>query len=400
MLAHVFRVGVDPFIGKLAVFRVHQGRVTGQSQVVQGHSKKPVKLGHVFHLQGRQHLEVNEIIAGDIGAVAKIEDLHAGDVLHDDHALDAVHHKTEKLPEPMFGLAAVPAARGDEAKLAQQLARLAEEDPCFKWAVDPQTHELVIRGTGELHLKLVLERLEARGLHVQTHTPKIAYRETIMTKADGHYRHRKQTGGAGQFGEVYLRVEPLPEDSRRHTNNGGDGLEFVDEIFGGSIPGQYVPAVEKGVRDAMAVGAVAGYALLNVRCAVYDGKHHPVDSKEIAFRTAGKWAFIDAVAKAQPVVLEPIVRLEVTVPEDRLGPVTGDLAGRRARIVGTDSLPGGFAAVRSTAPLAELNGYNAQLKSSTGGLGTYAMEFSHYDPAPPQVQQQLAAAFKGHNRDE
>jgi elongation factor G len=387
MLAHVFKVTSDPFVGKLAIFRVHAGTLTGQSQIVIGHSKKPIKLGHVFHLQGKTHHEVNAIVAGDIGAVAKIEEIHLNDVLHDDHALDAVHMKRDPMPVPMYSLAISPKDRGDEAKMSGLLTKFAEEDPTFRWTTDRNTHEVIISGMGELHLRFALERLENRGLHVDTKPPKIAYKETILGNAEGHHRHKKQTGGSGQFGEVYLRVEPLPEDSIHHTSNGGEGFEFVDDIFGGTIPGQYIPAVEKGVRDVMETGAIAGYALTNVRCTVYDGKHHPVDSKEVAFRAAGKWAFIDAVRKAKPTLLEPIVKLEVLAPEDKIGTITGDLSGKRGRILTTDSLPGGVARVEALAPLSELLLYNAQLKSVTGGRGSYAMDLSHYDPAPAQVQQ-------------
>lgn len=399
LLAHVFKVTSDPFIGKLAVFRVHQGKCGGQSQVIIGHSKKPVKLGHVFQLQGKEHKEVPEIIAGDIGAVAKIEEIRLGDVLHDDHSLDSVHLKAETFPTPMYGLAITPKARGDEQKLGGLLAKIAEEDPTFKWGVDRQTHEVIINGLGELHLRLVLERLEHRGLHVDTKPPKIAYRETILQKAEGHHRHKKQTGGAGQFGEVYLRVEPLG-DSPAARANGGPGFEFVDEIFGGAIPGQYLPAIEKGIRELMEQGAVAGYPIQDVRVAVYDGKHHPVDSKEVAFKTAGKLAFKDAVLKAKPTLLEPIVNMEVTVPEDKLGTITGDLSGKRGRIQSTDMLPGGMAMVKAQAPLAEVLQYQNQLKSVTGGQGSFVMDFSHYEPAPPMVQQQIIAQYKPQAEEE
>jgi elongation factor G len=381
-------------VGKLAVFRVHQGKVTGSSQVFIGHNKKAIKLGHVFHLQGKDHKEAPEIIAGDIGAVAKIEDIHTNDVLHDDHALDTVHLKPIRYPTPMYGLAITPKARGDEQKISAMLSKLVEEDPTFKWHTDRQTHEVVINGLGELHLRLVLERLGNRGVHVDTKPPKIAYRETIMQKADGHHRHKKQTGGAGQFGEVFLRVEPLEEDSPLRKANGGPGLEIVNEIFGGTIPGQFIPAVEKGIHDVMDGGAVAGYPLQDVRVAITDGKHHPVDSKEVAFRTAGKFAFKDAIAKAKPVVLEPIVNMEVTVPEDKMGTITGDLSGKRGRIHGQDFVGGGMAVVKAQAPLAEVMQYQSQLKSVTGGQGSFAMELSHYDPVPPQVQQQIMAAYK------
>src|SRR5438552_14471492 len=291
LLAHVFKVTTDPFVGKLAIFRVHQGKVTGQSQVFIGHNKKAIKLGHVFHLQGREHKEAPEIIAGDIGAVAKIEEIHTNEVLHDDHALDSVHLRPLTFPTPMYGLAITPKARGDEQKLSVLLSKITEEDPTFKWHTDRQTHEVVINGIGELHLRLILEKLKNRGLQVDTKPPKIAYRETIQLTAEGHHRHKKQTGGAGQFGEVFLRVEPLAEDSPNRKDKGGSGIEIVNEVFGGTIPGQFIPAVEKGIHDVLEGGVIAGYPLQDVRVAITDGKHHPVDSKEVAFRTAGKFAF-------------------------------------------------------------------------------------------------------------
>jgi elongation factor G len=385
LLAHVFKVTTDPFVGKLAIFRVHQGKATGNSQVFIGHNKKPIKLGHVFHLQGKEHREATEIITGDIGAVAKLEDIHTNDVLHDDHSLDSVHLKPLRFPTPMYGLAITPKARGDEQKMSGALHKIVEEDPTFKTNVDRQTHEMVIYGLGELHLRLVLERLKNRGLDVETKPPKIAYKETITNNAEGHHRHKKQTGGAGQFGEVYLRIEPLER---------GKGFEFADEIFGGTIPGQFVPAVEKGVRDLLDQGVLAGYPLQDVKVTVYDGKHHPVDSKEVAFRTAGKYAFKDAVSKARPVLLEPIVNMEVTVPEANVGTVTGDLSGKRGRIHGQDFLPGGLAVVKAQAPLSEVMQYHSQLKSVTGGQGSFIMEFSHYEPVPPQVQQQIVSQYK------
>jgi elongation factor G len=394
LLAHVFKVTTDPFVGKLAVFRVHQGKCSGQSQVYIGHGKKAVKLGHVFQLQGKEHKEVPEIIAGDIGAVAKIEEIHTNDVLHDDHALDSVHLRPLTFPTPMFGLAITPKARGDEQKISAMLTKIAEEDPTFKWHTDRQTHEVVINGLGELHLRLALEKLANRGLHVDTKPPKIAYRETIQLSAEGHHRHKKQTGGAGQFGEVYLRAEPLPDDSPSRKANGGNGLEIINEVFGGTIPGQFIPAVEKGIHDLIEAGVIAGYPLQDIRVAITDGKHHPVDSKEVAFRTAGKYAFKDAVLKAKPTLLEPIVNMEVTIPEDKMGTITGDLSGKRGRIQGQDFLGGGMAVVKAQAPLAEVMQYQSQLKSVTGGQGSFAMEFSHYEPVPPQVQQQIASQYK------
>ncbi|HWE93567.1 MAG TPA: elongation factor G [Tepidisphaeraceae bacterium] len=394
LLAHVFKVTTDPFVGKLAIFRVHQGRAAGNTQVFIGHSKKSIKLGHVFHLQGKEHREADAIIAGDIGAVAKIDEIHAGDVLHDDHALDSVHLKPLAFPTPMYGLAVTPKARGDEQKLSGALAKLMEEDPTFKWHTDRQTHEVVINGLGELHLRLVLEKLANRGLHVDTKPPKIAYHETIAAVAEGHHRHKKQTGGAGQFGEVFLRVEPLEESSPSRKAVGGAGYEIINEVFGGTIPGQFIPAVEKGIHDLMDQGVIAGYPMQDIRVAITDGKHHPVDSKEVAFRAAGKYAFKDAVLKARPVLLEPIVNMEVTVPEGNVGSITGDLSGKRGRIQGTDMLPGGMAQVRAQAPLSEVMQYQSQLKSVTGGQGSFVMELSHYEAVPANVQQHIAAQYK------
>jgi elongation factor G len=285
----------------------------------------------------------------------------------------------------MYGLAVTPRTRGDEQKISGALHKIEQEDPTFKVTIDRQTHEMVIHGLGELHLRLVLERLKNRGLEVDTKPPKIAYKETVTTKAEGHHRHKKQTGGAGQFGEVFLRIEPMER---------GGGFEFVNEIFGGTIPGQFVPAVEKGVRDVLDGGAIAGYPLQDVRVIVYDGKHHPVDSKEVAFRTAGKYAFKDAIQKARPVLLEPIVNMEISVPEDKVGSITGDLSGKRGRIIGQDFVPGGMAIIKAQAPLAEVAQYQSQLKSVTGGQGSFVMELSHYDPVPPQVQQQIVAQYK------
>ncbi len=391
LLAHVFKVTTDPFVGKLAIFRVHQGKASGNTHVYIGHSKKSVKLGHVLHLQGKDHREADAVIAGDIGAVAKIEEVHVGDVLHDDHALDSVHLRPLVFPTPMFGLAVTPKARGDETKISGALSKLAEEDPTFKWGHDRQTHEVVISGIGELHLRLILERLANRGLHVDTKPPKIAYRETILESAEGHHRHKKQTGGAGQFGEVFLRIEPLER---------GKGFEFADEVFGGTIPGQYIPAVEKGVRELVDQGIIAGYPVQDVKVVVTDGKHHPVDSKEIAFKTAGKWAFRDAFLKARPVLLEPIVNLEVIVPEQNVGSITGDLSGKRGRIQATDILPGGMAQVSAQVPLSEVMQYHSQLKSVTGGLGSFVMQLSHYEPVPPQVQQQVVNQYKPKTEEE
>jgi len=386
VLAHVFQVTNDAYAGKLAAFRVHQGTVTAQTQLFiddrrQGESKKPFKVSHLFKVQGGQRTEVDQAIPGDLVAVAKVEDVHFDAVLHDSHDEDGIHLRPLKFPAPMFGLAISPAQRGDETKLATALARFQDEDPCFKVTHDPTNHQTVIHGLGELHLRVVLEQLKERyRVEVETSVPSIAYRETIAGKAEGHHRHKKQTGGAGQFGEVYLRIEPLPRDT---------GFEFKNETFGGSIPQQFMPAIEKGVRQVLEEGAIAGYPMQDLRVAVFDGKHHPVDSKEVAFITAAKRAFVEAVRKAKPTLLEPMVAMEVTLPEAQLGAVTGDLTTKRGRILTTDTLPGGLCLIKATVPLAELTQYASQLKSVTGGQGSFTMELDHYEPVPAHVAQSM-----------
>ena len=386
VIADVFKIVNDPFVGKLSVFRVYQGTVKKDTQLFIDDGKKPFKVGHLFKLKGKDHIEINEAIPGDIAAVAKIDEIHFDAILHDSHDEDQIHLKPLEFPRPMFGLAVEPAHKGQEQKLAVSLHKLAEEDPCFRYEHNKELNESVVRGLSDLHLKLMLERMKERyGVEVKTRPPKIAYRETVAGKAEGHHRHKKQTGGAGQFGEVFLRIEPLPR---------GSGFEFSDEVKGGTIPNQFIPAVEKGVRQVLEHGAVAGYQMQDVRVVVYDGKYHPVDSKEIAFVTAGKRAFMDAITKAHPQLLEPIVNLEVFVPDSHMGDVTGGLASKRARINGTDSMRGGEIVIKAQVPLAEVTDYQTELKAITGGQGRYAIEFSHYDAVPPQVQKQLVEAYK------
>ena len=386
VIADVFKIVNDPFVGKLAIFRVYQGTVRKDTQLFVDDGKKPFKVGHLFRLKGKEHIEIEQAIPGDIAGVAKVEEIHFDAVLHDSHDEDQIHLAPVDLPQPMFGLAVEPAHKGQEQKLATALARLGEEDPCFRVEHNKELNETIIRGLSDLHLKLMLERMKERyGVEVTTRPPRIAYRETIGGKAEGHHRHKKQTGGAGQFGEVNLRIEPLPR---------GAGFEFADEVKGGTIPGQFLPAIEKGVRQVLEHGAIAGYQLQDVRVIVYDGKYHPVDSKEVAFVSAGKKAFLDAIAKARPQILEPIVNLDVTVPDAHMGDVTGGLSSKRARINGTDSLRGGEIIIKAQVPLAEVTDYQTELKAMTGGQGRYAIEFSHYEPVPPNVQKQLTDAYK------
>ncbi len=381
LIAQAFRITADPFVGKLSWIRILQGTMTGDSTFSLRDERKHLKAGHVLKIQGHETVEADSAVAGDIVALAKIEEIRTGDILHAES--NPMFGSIPPAPTPMYSLAVTPKSRGDEGKISEALSRLAEEDITFRVVRDNQTNETVISGIGDLHLRMMLKKMSDRfNLEVETRTPKIPYRESITTKADGHYRHKKQTGGAGQFGEVYLRVEPLEQ---------GSGFEFAQELFGESIPRQYLPAIEKGVRDVVATGAVAGFAMQDLKVIITDGKHHPVDSKEVAFRTAGKFAFIDAIQKAKAVLLEPIVTMEITVPSQFMGDIAGDLSGRRGRILGQDMLPGGIVSISAQAPLAEVVQYNSQLRSVTGGQGSYTMEFSHYDPVPGNVQQQIIA---------
>jgi elongation factor G len=386
VIAHVFKVSIDPYVGKLGVLRVHQGTIRPGSQLFVGDARKPIKIAHLFRLLGKDNAEVTQVIPGDVCATPKVDELHQDAVLHDSHDEDEYYLLPVAYPPPMLGMAIEPERRGDEQRLADTLHKLTAEDPCVRIAHHAAVNETVIYGMGEFHLRVLLERMGERyGVHVKTHPPSIPYRETITRPADGHCRHKKQTGGAGQFGEVFLRVEALGR---------GAGFEFVDDVVGGAIPGQYIPAVEKGVRQVLSEGALAGFPIQDVRVTVYDGKHHPVDSKEVAFVSAGRKAFLDALQKATPIVLEPIMRLEITAPASAIGDITGDLATKRARINGNSSLPGQRATLQALVPLAEVSEYQSRLKALTGGQGAYTMELSHYDPVPPRKQQELAQAWR------
>ncbi len=386
VVAQVFKVAIDPFVGRLAAFRIHQGTVGKDSQLFIGDGRKPFKVGHLLKLMGKEHTEIPAGIPGDICAVAKVDDIHFDAVLHDSHEEDHIHLKSIHFPPPMHGLAIHAKSRGDEQKLSDALHKLCAEDPSFRLDHNTALNETVIRGLGDLHLRILLESMRERfNVEVETHPPKIAYRETISAPAEGHHRHKKQTGGAGQFGEVFLRVRPLER---------GEGYQFVDAVVGGAIPRQYIPAVEKGILQALHEGVIAGFEMQDVEVTLHDGKYHAVDSKEVAFVAAGKKAFIDAVKNAKPVVLEPIVNIWITCPNSNTGDITADLSGRRGRINNTNALADGQNEIMGLVPLSEIEGYQSQLKSITGGVGTYTIEFSHYDPVPAKVQQQLMAQFR------
>jgi elongation factor G len=382
----VFRVGFDPRSNmKYSAIRIFSGTLKSDTSLLRNDERKTIRPGHILKPQAGENEEIETGAAGNIVALAKIEELKIGDLVHDGKV--AGKFNLPPTPEPMFSLAIEPAARGDEQKIGSALDKLCDEDPCFKVKREQQTKELVISGLGDLHLRIMLEKMKNRSkLSIVSKEPKIPYRETITSKADGHYRHKKQTGGAGQFGEVYLRVEPA-------ERNSDPPLQFSWDIFGASIPGQYEPAVFKGVNDVMQSGIVAGFPIQDIKVSVYDGKSHPVDSKEIAFRLAGKGAFADAVGKAKPVLLEPIVNTEITVPGENVGDIAGDLASKRGRVLGQEMLPGNFIVIKAQVPLAEVTQYNSQLKSVTGGRGSYSMTFSHYEIVPPNIQQQIVAAY-------
>jgi len=385
-LAHVFKIEIDPYIGRLAVFRVHQGRLTPGGQLYVGEGRKPIKAGHLFLLRGKQQLELHEALPGDICAIAKIDEIQFDHVLHDSPGDAQVHARPLELPTSVFGLAVQPKKRGDEQKVSDVLHKITAEDPCFRIEHNSQANETVMRGLGEMHLRTVLEKMSSQyKLDLDTRPPSIAYRETIAAKAEGHSRHKKQTGGAGQFGEVFLKVEPLPR---------GSGFEFVDSVKGGAIPNQFIPSVEKGVRSVLDTGYIAGFPLQDVRVIVYDGKSHPVDSKDVAFMSAGRKAFLDALAKARPMVLEPIVNVDIIAPETKMGDIAGELSGHRGQIKGSDTPRPGTVQISAQAPLSELEHFPARLKSLTAGHGSYSLEFSHYEPAPPQLQQKLVAAHR------
>jgi elongation factor G len=386
VVAEIFKIESDQFLGRIAALRVHQGRITPNMQLFAGEAKKPFRVSHLWQLLGKQQTALAEALPGDICAISRVDELQFGQVLHDAADDAHIHAPPLELPASVFGLTLLPKTRVDAQKLADVLHRFLAEDPCLRLERNALDHETVIRGLGELHLKTLLERVASEyKLDLDTRPPAIPFRETIAAKAEGHCRHKKQTGGAGQFGEVYLRVEPLER---------GAGFEFEDVVKGGVIPHVFIPAVEKGVRSVLESGYLAGYPMQDLRVTVYDGKTHAVDSKEVAFVSAGRKAFLDALARANAMVLEPIMSVTVVVPDSQIGDITGELSARRAQIRGTDMMRLGMGRVSAQVPLSEMEGFSARLKSLTAGEGTYTLEFSHYEPAPPPLQHKLVSAHK------
>ena len=409
LVAQVFKTRIDPFVQRLSFIRVYSGRLSKDSTVPVVGSRKGVKVAQLLRVQASETEPIEEAGPGGIVAVARTEELETGTTLGE------VTMPAIVFPTPMVGLAASPKSRGDEAKLSGALGKVCQEDRTFRLDRDAQTKEMVITGMSELHLQIILERLRRRDkVEVLTKEPKIPYRETIQTNAEGSYRHRKQTGGRGQFAEVHIRMWPLPKDvdvdefatkarfpqmKEAHYQPQNNFL-WIDSIVSATIPGNFMPAVEKGFKDRLARGVIAGYRVQDVCVEVHFGKHHDVDSSEQAFKTAGSMVFRNVFQQAKPALLEPIVRIEVTVPSENVGDISSDMSGRRGRVLGMDSAGGGLQTVSAEVPLAEVTTYARSLSSITGGQGSYTIEFSHYDVVPANVQQQIIRQEKLEEEEE
>jgi elongation factor G len=381
--AFVWKSIADPFAGRITMFRVVSGTIKADSTVHNKTRDVPERLGHLVLLQGKTQTTVPEIKAGDLGSVAKLKDTLTNDTIGDKS--DQTTYPPIKFPEPVLSYAIEPKTRGDEDKISTSMHRLEEEDPSIRYSRDPQTKELLLSGQGQLHIEVTVAKLKRRfGVDVLLKPPRIPYRETIKGSTEAHGRHKKQTGGHGQFGDCKIRVEPLAR---------GSDFEFVDDIFGGSIPRQFVPAVEKGIQDARTRGYLAGYPMVDFRVTVFDGSYHDVDSNELSFKLAGSLAFKDAMTRARPTILEPIMNVEVYAPSDFAGDLMGDLNSRRGRIGGMDTR-GVTTIIKAQVPMSEMLTYEQHLTSATGGRGAYHMEYSHYDEVPAHLQTKIIAAAK------
>jgi elongation factor G len=381
--AFVWKTIADPFAGRITMFRVVSGVLKADSTVLNKTKDAPERLGHLMLMQGKTPANVPEIKAGDLGAVAKLKDTLTNDVLGDKN--DQITYSGAHFPEPVLAYAIEPKSRGDEDKISTSMHRLEEEDPSIRYSRDPQTKELLLYGQGQLHIEVTVAKLKRRfGVDVNLKPPRIPYRETIKSATEAHGRHKKQTGGHGQFGDCKIKVEPLAR---------GSDFEFVDDIFGGSIPRQFVPAVEKGIQDARTRGYLAGYPMVDFRVTVYDGSYHDVDSNELSFKLAGSLAFKDAMTRARPTILEPVMNVEVYAPSDFAGDLMGDLNGRRGRIAGMDTR-GVTTIIKAQVPMSEMLTYEQHLTSATGGRGSYHMEYSHYDEVPAHLQSKIIATAK------
>ncbi len=381
--AFVFKTVADQFAGRITMFRVYQGCLKADSTVANATQGTQERLGHLIALQGKTPTNVPELKAGDIGAVAKLKDTKTNDTLADKGA--GITFQAISFPEPVLSYAIEPKSRGDEDKISTAMHRLEEEDASIKYRRDPQTHELLLAGQGQMHIEVTVAKLKRRfGVEVLLKPPRIPYRETITARTEAHGRHKKQTGGHGQFGDCKIKMEPLPR---------GSEFEFVDEIFGGSIPRQFIPAVEKGIQESRLRGYLAGYPVVDFRVTLTDGSYHDVDSNELSFKTAGWLAFKDGMSRAKPTLLEPVMNVTIEAPNDNAGDLMGDLNGRRGRISGMEAR-GTSTVIKAQVPMAEMLTYEQHLTSVTGGRGSYHMEYSHYDEVPSHLQTKIVASAK------
>jgi len=389
LAAQVFKTTADPYVGRLSYFRVFSGVLESDSRVFNSRAGEEERLGQLFILRGKEQIPVKRVQVGDIGAVARLGHTATGDTLCDrDHPLVI---PAPTYPYPLYSVALTPKTQADTAKITPTLQRMVEEDPTLRWHQEPATRQLILSGMGDAHIDVAIRRMESKfGVNVLTEVPKVPYRETITRTASAQYRHKKQTGGAGQFAEVWLRVEPLPRDA---------GFEYHWEVFGGAISSSFQPSIEKGIKQVLQQGVIAGYPVVDLKAAVYDGKEHPVDSKDIAFQIAGREVFKLAVQQAGPVLLEPIMNVKITVPSSQMGDVLGDLNTRRARVLGMDQL-GDKSVITAQVPLAEIQRYSTDLRSMTGGRGVYTMELSHYEEVPAHLAQGIIERAKKEREQE
>jgi elongation factor G len=383
LAAFIFKVAADPFIGKLTYLRVYSGTLQSDSRVIASRSGSEERIGQLLQVTGRTQTQVEAIVAGDIGAVAKLGDVRTGDTLYErGHPLAL---PPLQLPNPVYTVAVNAKSQADFDKMSNAMARLVEGDPTLRLEREPSTGETLLSGMGEAHIDVAVRRLQQKfGVDIVTSTPRVPYRETITRTAQAQGRHKKQTGGRGQFGDTWIRVEPRER---------GSGFEFKDEIFGGAVPRNFIPAVEKGVIEALQEGIIAGYPVVDIAVALYDGSYHPVDSSEMAFKLAGRLGFRAAAAQAEPILLEPIMKVTITVPEQFMGDVLGDLNSKRGRMLGMEQEKGNTT-LMALVPMAEMRRYATDLRAMTQGRGIFTMEFSHYDPVPPHIAEQIIAEAK------
>lgn len=386
----VFKVIVDPFAGHLSIFQVLSGELSSDTTVLNTTRNVKERVGHLLRLEGKKQQGVAKVTTGEIVAVAKLKATHAGDTLADEKA--PIRYPGLLDIPPAISFAVEAKSKGDEEKASQALQKLAEEDPTLTVGRDPQTRDILLSGVGQLHIEVAVERLKRKyGVEVELKAPKVPYKETIKARAKAQGKYKKQSGGRGQYGDAWLEIEPLPR---------GSGFEFVDKIVGGVIPRNFIPAVEKGIRETMAEGVLAGYEMVDVRATLFDGSHHSVDSSEMAFKIAGSMAFKNAVQQAKPVLLEPIMNLEITVPDECMGDVIGDLNSRRGKVLGMDPKPGGQQVIRAQVPMAEILRYAPDLRSMTSGRGSFEMSFSHYEEVPAHLAQKIIDEARAQKAEE